>query len=199
MGKTYKAVVALAIIVVLGYGGWRIYKAHQGKKAGLLSEKIVHNGDLWISDYEAQIPAPEPKVFEAIRDIEKSHSPGVQSVKVISQTDDTKTVEMDFTGFGGQPLAMQLVFAYDPAAKKISYHTIDNSMFQSNAVYQLSPDYGSTILTYHGTTRMLQSLPIPDAMIKEAIRSIFIAQLEGLKNALHISQNAQSDEDSDEP
>ena len=36
------------------------------------------------------------------------------------------------------------------------------------------------------TTHLLQPLPVPDGMIKQVIRSIFVTQLEGLKQALNI-------------
>lgn len=200
MSKTYKVVVALIIIVLVGYGGWHFYQARRIRKAGILSEKIVHDGDLWTADYTARIPAPEPAVYDALRNIEKSKGPGVEDIKVISQSGNSKTVEMDLSGFGGQTVAMQLAFEYDPANQRVSYHTVNNPMLDSQATYQLEADGGSTtLMTYHATTKMLQSLPVPDSVVKSVIRNIFIAQLEGLKASLHITTADQSDDSEEEP
>ena len=43
-----------------------------------------------------------------------------------------------------------------------------------------------------------QSLPVPDGVIKQVIRGVFLAQLEGLKKALNLNE-ADSGEDTDEP
>jgi hypothetical protein len=45
---------------------------------------------------------------------------------------------------------------------------------------------------------MLQSLPVPDGVIKQVIRGIFVAQLETLKRQLNIKTADESDND-DEP
>jgi hypothetical protein len=45
---------------------------------------------------------------------------------------------------------------------------------------------------------MLQSLPVPDGVIKQVIRGIFVAQLETLKRQLHVKTADESDND-DEP
>lgn len=200
MSRTYKAVAAIVIIVVVGYAGWHFYQARRVRNAGIVSEKIVHDNDLWTADYVAVIAAPEPAVYDALRNIEKSNAPGVQGIKVISQGENTKTVEMDLSGFGGQTIAMQLAFDYDPAAQRVSYHTVDNPMFDSHAQYQLQADGGgATLITYHATTRMLQSMPVPDSIVKSVIRNIFISQLEGLKSTLHITAPDQSDDSDEEP
>ena len=45
---------------------------------------------------------------------------------------------------------------------------------------------------------MLQSLPVPDGVIKQVIRGIFVAQLETLMRQLNIKTADESDND-DEP
>jgi len=200
MSRTYKVVAAIVIIVVAGYAGWHFYQARRISNAGIVSEKIVHNGDEWTADYTALIAAPEPAVHDALRNIEKSHAPGVQAIKVISQAGNTKTVEMELSGFGGQTISMQLAFEYDAGAQRVSYHTVDNPTFDSHAEYQLQDNGGgATLITYHATTKMLQQMPVPDSIVKSVIRNIFVSQLEGLKNTLHITTSDQSDENDEEP
>ncbi|HUY26131.1 MAG TPA: SRPBCC family protein [Candidatus Binataceae bacterium] len=200
MSKTYQAVIAIVIIVVVGYAGWYAYQARRIHSAGILSEKIVHDGDLWTADYTARIAAPEPAVYDAMQNIEKSRAPGVDKIKVIAQGRNTKTIEMDLDGFGGQTMAMQLAFTYDPATERISYRTVDNPMLDSRGDYQLEADGATaTLITYHATTKMLQSMPVPDGIVKSAIRGIFIYQLEGLKNTLHVTTADRSDNSDEEP
>ncbi len=94
MSKTYKIVSALVIIAVVAAGGYYLYQQHRVRKAGVLTENIAHVGDAWTADFTARIGAPEPKVFDTIKDVEHAKSDQVKSVQVISQTDTTKTVEM---------------------------------------------------------------------------------------------------------
>ncbi len=44
MSKTYKIVSALVIIVVVAIGGYYFYQQHRARKAGMLTENIVHRG-----------------------------------------------------------------------------------------------------------------------------------------------------------
>jgi hypothetical protein len=44
---------------------------------------------------------------------------------------------------------------------------------------------------------MLQSLPVPDGVIKQVIRGIFVSQLETLKRQLNITTPDGSDNDED--
>ena len=43
-----------------------------------------------------------------------------------------------------------------------------------------------------------QSLPVPDGVVKQVIRGVFVAQLEDLKNALNLTE-ADNGEDTDDP
>ena len=53
-------------------------------------------------------------------------------------------------------------------------------------------------MKFHESTKVGQSLPVPDGVIKQVIRGVFLAQLEGLKKALNLTE-ADSGEDTDEP
>jgi hypothetical protein len=66
-------------------------------------------------------------------------------------------------------------------------------------VYQLGDEgASSTFIDYHQNTHMLQTIPVPDGVIKQVIRGIFVAQLETLKRTLNIKTANQADTD-DEP
>jgi len=199
MSRTYKIVTALVVVVVVGYAGWRYYQARRAVKAGLLTENIVHNGNDWTADFTAIIPAPEPAVFNAIRDVEKAHSDQIENVRVVSETENTKTVEMQMKGIGDQTMTLRLVFRFDPALRRISFHTIDNPDFRMQADYEFADKGGSTLITYHQTTTMAQQLPVPDNIIKEAIRGLFVSQLERLRRTLNIASSSESEESNEEP
>src|SRR6267143_6357350 len=122
MGKLVRILLALVVIVVVIYVGIRRYQSHRALKAGLLTESITHEGDLWHADFTARIPAPEQTVFDAIRNIENTHSDQVKAVRVVSQSGNKKIVDMDIGGFGGQTITTELEFESLPDEKKFVYH-----------------------------------------------------------------------------
>jgi len=46
---------------------------------------------------------------------------------------------------------------------------------------------------------MLQSLPAPDAAVKQVISGLFVAQMADLRNSLHLSAADDESGDEDEP
>jgi carbon monoxide dehydrogenase subunit G len=197
MSKTYKIVSTLVIVAIVVVGGYYLYQQHRARKAGMLTENIVHQGDTWMADFTARIPAPEPQVFETIKDVERAKSDQVKSVQIVSESGNTKTVQMQIAGPGGQDITTKLAFEYFPDQHRITYHTVDAGMFATQAQYDLEDEGASTLMKFHESTKVGQSLPVPDGVIKQVIRGVFLAQLEGLKKALKI--NEADTEDSDEP
>jgi carbon monoxide dehydrogenase subunit G len=199
MSKTYKVVSALVVIVVVAVGGYYLYQQHRARKAGVLTENIVHDGDAWTADFTARIGAPEQQVFDTIKDVERAKSDQVKSVQVISQTDKEKTVQMQIAGPGGQDITTRLAFEYFPEQHRIVYHTVDGGDFATTAQYDLEDEGGSTLMKFHESTKVGQNLPVPDAVIKQVIRGVFLAQLEGLKKGLHLTEADNGDDDNDAP
>ena len=198
MSRTYKVVSTLVILAVVAIGGYHLYQQHRARKAGMLTEIITHDGDAWTADFTARIGAPEQRVFDTIKDVEHAKSDQVKSVQVISQTDNTKTVEMQIAGPGGQDITTRLAFEYFPDQRRITYHTVDGGLFATTAQYDLEDEGSTTLMKFHESTKVGQSLPVPDGVIKQVIRGVFLAQLEGLKKALNLTE-ADSGEDTDEP
>jgi hypothetical protein len=199
MSRNYKIAIAAAIVIVAAYAGWRIREAHRAAVSGLLTENIVHNGDTWTADFTARVAAPESAVFDAVRNIEKSHSDQVRSVRVISASDDSKTVEMDLAYPGGQQVTMRLQFQYLPAEHRITYRSLDNPMMATAADYHFTDEGGSTLIKLHQTSKFGQALPVPDAFVRQIIHSTFIAQLDGLRRALNLTAAAEPEDTGDEP
>jgi carbon monoxide dehydrogenase subunit G len=199
MTRTYKIIFSLVVLGVLAVIIFYVVQQRRAQKAGLLTENIEHKGDTWNADFTARIGAPEGQVFDAIRNIEKAHSDEIKSVQVISQAGNEKTVEMQVAGPGGQTLTTRLAFQYFPQQHRITYHTVDGGDFDTQAEYNLGDEGASTLMKFHETTKVAQALPVPDGVVKQVIRGIFLAQLEGLKKALNINTADTGDEDSDEP
>ena len=196
--KTLLRILAgVVVLVVVAIVGWHYYQMHRARQAGLLTEEITHDGDDWKADFTARIPAPEQTVFDAIRNVENTHNDQVKAVRVVSQSGNKKTVDMDIAAPGGQVITTELAFEYLPDEKKIVYHTVNNPMLDTQAVYQLGDEGASTFIDYHQNTHMLQSIPVPDGVIKQVIRGIFVAQLETLKRTLNIKTADQADSDED--
>ncbi len=199
MAKALKILVGLVIVVVVVYAGFRFYQSRRALKAGLLTENITHDGDLWKAEFTARIPAPEQTVFSTIRNIENTHSDQVKAVRIVSEAGNKKTVDMDIAGLGGQTITTELEFEYLPDDKKIVYHTLNNPLLDTHATYQLGDEGSSTFIDYHETTHLLQPVPVPEGVIKQVIRGVFIAQLEGLKQALNIKTADETSSSDDEP
>jgi uncharacterized membrane protein len=195
MGRTFRIVGVIVVLVVVVFAGWRYYRAHRARQAGIIAENITHDGDTWTADMTARVTAPEDTVYNAIRDVQNTHSDQVKAVRVVSDSGNTKVVDMDLNGPGGQPITTRLQFDYDPANHRITYHTLDNAMLSTKAEYTLDDEGGSTLIKLHETTKFAQSLPVPDGVIKDVIRGIFVSQLEGLKRTLHVDTAAKTNDD----
>jgi hypothetical protein len=200
MKTVLKILAGVIVVAVVAIAGWHYLQIHRARQAGLLTENIGHDGDVWKADFTARIPAPEQTVFSAIRDIENTHNDQVKAVRVVSQSGNKKTVDLDLAGPGGQTITTELAFEYLPEEKKIVYHTVNNPLLDTEAVYQLGDEGASTFIDYHETTHLLHSLPVPDGIIKQVIRAIFVAQLESLKHTLNLKiADAPSSGGGDEP
>lgn len=199
MGRTYKFVSGAIVVAIVAYAGWHFYQARRVRRAGILSEKIEQNGNTWTADFVARVAAPEPSVFNAIRDIEKSHSDAVKSVKVLSQTANSKTVEMQMAGIGGETVTTELKFHYSPANRTIDYQTVGNPMMTTRGTYRLEDEGDSTLIRLHQSTQMTMNLPVPDGVVENVIRGIFVSQLESLKRTLNIPDENQSASGDDSP
>jgi carbon monoxide dehydrogenase subunit G len=191
----HRAVSALTIAAVVAAGAWYIYQKHLARPPGIVSEEISHQDDLWKADFTARIPAPQKEVFDAIEHIENARSGSIRSVRVLEQHGNSKTVEMEVAGPGGQSITMRLAFQYFPAEGRIVYRTLGNPVLDTTAEYKLAGDGADTTIEYRQATRMLQSFPVPDAVVKQVIRSLFDSQLASLRESLHVSEAEEADAD----
>jgi hypothetical protein len=190
--KILGGLIVLAIVAVVGL---HYYELRRARQAGMLTEEITHDGDVWKADFTARIPAPEQTVFDAIRNVENTRSDQVKAVRIVSQSGNKKTVDMDIAGPGGQTITTELAFEYVPDDKKIVYTSVNNPLLDTQGVYQLTDEGAGTFIDYHQNTHMLQPLPVPDGVIQQVIRSIFVAELETLNRQLNIKPPDDSGSD----
>lgn len=198
MSKTYRVVSTLVILAIIALGGYYVYNRLYPKAPGVVSEKIEHHGDTWHAEFSARVAAPEQQVFDAIRDVENNPPNDlIKSVKVVAQRDNEKTVEMNMAAPMGQTLTTDLQFHYFPADHRITYQTVGGNAFNTQAEYTLSDEGSSTLLKLKESTTVPAGMPVPDAIIKRAIRGIFIAQMQGLNRKLNLNtaSNGQEDEE----
>jgi len=196
MTTTYRTVSIILLVAILGIAGWYAYQRFTARVPGIVSEEIVRDGDMWRADFTARIPAPPSKVFDAIRNIEHSRSAQLRGVRVVADRGSSKTVELEMAGLAGQTVKSTLEFDYFPAENRITYKTVASPMLDTRAEYQLSDARGgSTLLKLHQQTQMLQNVPLPDGLMKQVIRGIFVAQLEGLRRSLNLQFAEEPEEE----
>jgi carbon monoxide dehydrogenase subunit G len=198
MSKTYRIVSTLVIVGVVAFAVYYLYQQHRVRKAGVLTEKIVHQGDQWTADFTARVAAPEAQVFDTIKNFDKGHYDEIKNMQVISQSDNEKTIEMQIAAVPGQVTTTRVMFQYFPDQHRITYHSLDSGPFATSAEYDLTDEGANTLLRFRDTTTVAQQLPIPDMIVKRFIRGYFVSQLQGLQKTLNIA-DADSGDDSDQP
>jgi hypothetical protein len=200
MKRALQIIGGLVVVAMIAFSVRYYLQQQRAKKAGIISESIVHEGDTWKVDFVARIPAPEKDVFTALEDVEDSpkYSSQIAQVKVLSHDGNKKTVEMDIRGPGGQPLPNQLEFQYFPDQGKITSTTVNNPMFANTAEYDLKDEGSATEIVYHQNTKMQMQIPAPDALVRQFMRGIFVAQLEGIKKRLNITTPDTTDSEGED-
>ena len=197
MSNTYRVVSTLVIVGLIGLGVYYVYQQHQARNAGVLTENIEHQGDQWHAEFTARVDAPEPKVFDTIRNFDKGHYDEIQSMEVISENDHQKVVEIKIAPVPGQVMTTRLGFEFFPDQHRITYRTLSSGPFSSEAEYDLEDEGAHTLVKFDDTTTVPTQIPVPDAIIKRFIRNYFVSQLRDLQKTLNV---AESDpDDNDEP
>lgn len=196
--RTHRIVSALVILAIVAGAAWHFHQKHELaiRRTGIVSEQIVHDGAAWKADFVARIPAPEKQVFDAIEHVENARSDNIKRVRVLDQRGNAKTVEMEIAGPVGQTITTKVAFEYFPGEGRIAYHTLNGPVLDTRAEYRLEDRGPDTIIRYQGTSKMLQNFPLPDAVVKQALRGLFVSQIAALRQALHIeSEDEQADDD----
>ncbi|HVN28783.1 MAG TPA: hypothetical protein VMT64_09875 [Candidatus Binataceae bacterium] len=198
MSKTYRAVSTLVIVALIGLGAYYLYQRHQARNAGILTESIVHDGDRWQANFTARVAAPEAKVFDTIKNFDKGHYDDIKSIDVISENEHQKVVDIQIAPVPGQVMTTRLGFQFFPDQHRITYRTLSNGPFSSEAEYYLVDEGAHTLIKFSDTTMVPSRIPVPDGIIKRFIRGYFVGQLQELQKNLNLAEDSGPD-DSDQP
>ena len=195
----YKSIALLTVVAIVAVIGYHLYGARCGQKPGIISEDIKGSGDNWDADFKARVSALEKDVFRAMENVENAKSDQILNVKVLSSQGNTKTVEVDFAGPTGASVPTKFAFQYFAGQNRITYKSLDSQVFQSDGDCRLQVECAATLIECRQLTKLLQQRPLTDGVIKENLRQLFVAQLDGLHRALHVQIPDRTDEDDDEP
>lgn len=195
----YKSIALLTVVAIVAVVGYHLYGARCGQKPGIISEDIKGSGDNWDADFKARVSALEKDVFRAMENVENAKSDQILNVKVLSSQGNTKTVEVDFAGPTGASVPTKFAFQYFAGQNRITYKSLDSQVFQSDGDCRLQAECAATLIECRQLTKLLQQRPLTDGVIKENLRQLFVAQLDGLHRALHVQIPDRTDEDDDEP
>lgn len=197
--KTYKSVALLTVVAIVAVVGYHLYGARCGQTPGIISEDIKGSGDTWDADFKARVSALEQDVFRAMENVEDAKSDQILNIKVLSSQGNTKTVEVDFAGPTGASVPTEFAFQYFAGQKRITYKSLNSQVLQSDGECRLQAQCAATLIECRQSTKLLQQRPLTDGVIKENMRQIFVAQLDGLRRDLHIQIPDQAEEDDDRP
>lgn len=197
--KVYNLIALLTVVVGAAVVAYHFRGSRCGQKPGIISEDIKGSGENWDADLKARVSAPEKDVFRALGNVENAKSDQILNIKVLSNQGSTKIVEVDFAGPTGSSVPTQFRFQYFTSQDRFTYRSLDSQVFQIDGDCRLQPECAATVIECRQATQLLQQRPLVDGVIKENIRQIFVAQLDGLQGALHVQIPDQTDEDDDEP
>ncbi len=85
MKTTFKILGGVIVLAIVAIVGWHYFQLRRARQAGLLTENITHDGDLWKADFTARIPAPEQTVFDAIKNVENTHSDSSRRARRVAE------------------------------------------------------------------------------------------------------------------
>jgi carbon monoxide dehydrogenase subunit G len=199
MGKTYRIVAGLVIVVIVAAGGWWIYQRFHAGPTGIISESVTKHGDVWSVDVKARVPASEKAVFDALQHPERAHLVGVSSVNVVSDQGNEKVLAIILQAPGGASMPARVTYHYYPDQDRITSVTGDNPFISGTAEYRLSPEGGNTVIVTHQDLKVLIQVPVPDALIRGRIRQFALAQLDSLREQLHLPPPNQTSSYDEEP
>jgi hypothetical protein len=197
--KIYKSVALLAVVIAAAVVAYHFRGGRCGQKPGIFSEDITGSGGNWNADFQARVSALEKDVFGALENVQNAKSDQILNIKVLSTHGNTKMVEVDFAGPTGASVPTQFAFQYFTSQNRLTYKSLDSQIFQTEGDCRLQPECVATIIECRQVTKLLQDRPLTDGVVKENIRQIFVAQLDGLRSALHVQIPDHTYEYDDEP
>src|SRR5713101_3268508 len=185
--KGILAAVAVVIVLVVGFIGFRIWQLQQmaakyKDAKEVASESIEKDGSKWTIHMESVLAQPIDKVWKALHQPERSHEfiEAFKKSELKKEEGNTKTVEfqVQVLTLPLQTFVVQLTF--DEPAHTMTAKALSGPQDQ-NATYRLTTLPGDkTLLVYEATATDKITVPLPLSVQKGAVRELFVNQIRAI-------------------
>ncbi len=193
MKKIYLGAAGALIVIVVAasaffYLRFRSEEIRWQSAKEIYSESIEHKGREWDIRFASLIDAPVDRVWAAIQEPESAS----KDLEVFKKSElkkaegNKKLVEFQVQLRGLPPQTFTVEFTFDAAKRRVNTRTLDNSIQEQEAAYELeaSPDGAKTLLRY--TARAVDKIviPAPLAVQKTIVRELYVETIRSLVRRL---------------
>jgi len=190
----------LIAIVVLGYGGYRMWLRSveqaavqwEGQVSEISREKMDKVEDTWHIEFDTVFDAPVDKVYVAYTQPERAHDllpEKVVSSELKSSSANTKVVEIRGRVLNLPIQRLVIEYTLYPNEKRITSRTLDYNLADISSEYrfQPSPDGTKTLLRFNQTSKDKLGNPLPESVQKGALKETYVTTVRTVKKALGLS------------
>jgi ribosome-associated toxin RatA of RatAB toxin-antitoxin module len=174
------ATVALALAVALaGCGGSVDWNAPENL---LLRESSREKDGRAELEYWSLLDAPCRPIYEAVADLEhwSEFIPGVDRAQLISQTPNTKTIQIAQRVIGRQNNA-KVEWTLDPDKLKIDFRTLSSDLTYNDGSYLFEPSPNGKRCIVKTTFLVKEGKGLSLAALQQASRESFLAAARGVR------------------
>jgi hypothetical protein len=189
--KRILAAVAVVFVLILAYVGYQFWRLQQlaAKYANakeIAAESIEKDANKWIIHMESVLAQPIDKVWEALRQPERSHEyiDAFKKSELKKEEGNTKVVEFEvqLLTLPAQTFVSQL--SYDDARHTLTVKTLSGPQDQ-DSTYQLTAlASDKTLLVMDGTAVDRITMPLPFSVQQGAMRELFVAQIRAIEKSI---------------
>ena len=186
-------VLALVVVAVLGYVGYRYWTIQSlAKKYATAREiaaaSIEKQGSTWTIHIESVIADPIDAVWKALRQPERSAElvpASFHRSALVHEDGNKKSLELEVTLLSLPSQRMLATMTFEDATHRVEIET-SKGLQDIHGRYELSalaPD--RTLLVFAGTAEEKVSLPVPQSVVEGALRELFVVQVKAIQAAIH--------------
>jgi hypothetical protein len=187
----------LVAVVVVGYGGYRMWLASveraavewEGKLTEIARERMEKVEDTWHIEFDTVFDAPVDKVYEAYTRPERAREllpEKVVSSELKSSSDNVKVVEIRGRVLNLPVQRLVIEYTMYPAEKRITSRTLDYNLADITSEYrfQASPDGKRTLLRFTQTSKDKLGNPLPESVQKGALKETYVTTVRTVLKSL---------------
>ena len=196
--KAILGIVALLIVIVVGYLGLNYYRAQQvlnGPATEIASESITRTGDTWHLSFVSRFDAPVDKVYQAFTEPEKIHDvmpDNILKSDLVSSDGNTKVVDAvgrsDILPPGFKVQNLRTEWHFSPEQKTIASNSVDFKLADLKATFKFepTPDGKGTVLRFDQTSKDKAPL-IVESLQKAALKETYLWQVRAANKKLGLA------------